>query len=145
MRKVVEIGPAAFGLRDCGSCRLFIERDRGSERVPLALTGQSALLDREPALQRTVRMRSLYTDQLNELQIELFRRRRGVDVDQRIGDRPSTCAQRDGAVDHRDPARPLLMPQRLADVMGMNQPLNNLRLSPGLAPLPIEMPPIQIF
>ncbi len=52
----------------------------------LALTGQSALLDRSPALQRAVRMRLPYIDPLNELQIELIRRRRRGDDDPRIAE-----------------------------------------------------------
>ena len=52
----------------------------------LALTGQSALLDRSPALQRAVRMRLPYIDPLNELQIDLIGRRRGGDDDPRIAE-----------------------------------------------------------
>ncbi|MBV8972741.1 MAG: phosphoenolpyruvate carboxylase, partial [Sphingomonadaceae bacterium] len=52
----------------------------------LMLTGQSALLDRAPALQRSVRMRLPYIDPLNELQIDLIRRRRAGDDDPRIAE-----------------------------------------------------------
>ena len=52
----------------------------------LALTGQSALLDRSPALQRAVRLRLPYIDPLNELQIDLIRRRRAGDADPRIAE-----------------------------------------------------------
>ena len=52
----------------------------------LALTGQGALLDRSPALQRAVRMRLPYIDPLNELQIDLIRRRRAGDADPRIAE-----------------------------------------------------------
>ncbi len=58
---------------------------RTREQV-LALTGQSALLDRAPALQRSVRMRLPYIDPLNELQVELIRRRRAGDDDPRIAE-----------------------------------------------------------
>ncbi len=52
----------------------------------LALTGQGALLDRAPALQRAVRMRLPYIDPLNELQVELIRRHRAGDDDPRIAE-----------------------------------------------------------
>ncbi len=52
----------------------------------LALTGQANLLDRAPALQRAVRMRLPYIDPLNELQIDLIRRRRAGDTDPRIAE-----------------------------------------------------------
>jgi len=52
----------------------------------LDLTGQTALLDRSPALARSVRLRLPYIDPLNELQIELIRRRRAGDADPRIAE-----------------------------------------------------------
>ncbi len=52
----------------------------------LALTGQSALLDRAPTLQRAVRMRLPYIDPLNVLQIDLIRRHRAGDDDPRIAE-----------------------------------------------------------
>ena len=54
--------------------------------VLLRLTAQADLLDRAPALQRTVRMRLPYIDPLNELQVELIRRRRAGDTDPRIAE-----------------------------------------------------------
>ena len=54
--------------------------------VLLRLTGQAELLDRAPALQRTVRFRLPYIDPLNELQVELIRRRRAGDGDARIAE-----------------------------------------------------------
>lgn len=54
--------------------------------VLLRLTGQAELLDRTPALQRTVRMRLPYIDPLNELQVELIRRRRAGDDDARLAE-----------------------------------------------------------
>ncbi len=52
----------------------------------LALTGQTELLDRQPGLARSVKLRLPYIDPLNELQIELIRRRRGGDDDPRIAE-----------------------------------------------------------
>ncbi len=52
----------------------------------LTLTGQTDLLDRAPALQRAVRLRLPYIDPLNELQVELIRRRRGGDSDDRLAE-----------------------------------------------------------
>jgi len=54
--------------------------------VLLRLTGQAELLDRTPALQRTVRFRLPYIDPLNELQVELIRRRRAGDDDTRLAE-----------------------------------------------------------
>ena len=52
----------------------------------LTLTGQTALLDRQPALARSVQLRLPYIDPLNELQIDLIRRRRAGEADERIAE-----------------------------------------------------------
>ena len=68
---------------------VFARIEGGWERTRdqlLALTGQGALLDRAPALQRAVRLRLPYIDPLNELQIDLIRRRRSGDDDPRIAE-----------------------------------------------------------
>ena len=52
----------------------------------LTLTGQTALLDRQPALAQSVRLRLPYIDPLNELQIDLIRRRRAGEADDRIAE-----------------------------------------------------------
>jgi phosphoenolpyruvate carboxylase len=52
----------------------------------LALTGQSVLLERLPGLARSVRERLPYIDPLNELQIDLIRRRRAGESDPRIAE-----------------------------------------------------------
>jgi phosphoenolpyruvate carboxylase len=52
----------------------------------LSLTGQTALLDRQPALARSVQLRLPYIDPLNELQIDLVRRRRAGEADDRIAE-----------------------------------------------------------
>jgi phosphoenolpyruvate carboxylase len=57
------------------------EWDRTLEAV-LTVTGQTALLDRNPDLAASIRQRLPYIDPLNHLQIELLHRRRaGEDVD----------------------------------------------------------------
>ena len=50
----------------------------------LAITGQAALLDGSPALSRSVRNRLPYIDPLNHLQVELLRRWRGGETDDRL-------------------------------------------------------------
>jgi len=50
----------------------------------LAITGQTALLDGSPALSRSVRNRLPYIDPLNHLQVELLRRWRGGETDDRL-------------------------------------------------------------
>ena len=52
----------------------------------LSLTGQSSLLERQPALARSVQLRLPYIDPLNELQIDLIRRRRAGEADDRIAE-----------------------------------------------------------
>jgi phosphoenolpyruvate carboxylase len=52
----------------------------------LAATGQSRLLEQNPALERSVRLRMPYVEPLNLLQIELIKRRRAGEVDPRIRD-----------------------------------------------------------
>ncbi len=50
----------------------------------LQVTRQTALLDREPALKESIRLRLPYIVPLNHLQIELIRRRRAGDDDSRV-------------------------------------------------------------
>ncbi len=52
----------------------------------LTLTGQTGLLDRQPALAQSVKLRLPYIDPLNELQIDLIRRRRAGEDDPRIAE-----------------------------------------------------------
>jgi len=49
-------------------------------RAICRITGQAAVLDNEPALQRSIQLRNPYVDPLNYIQIEMIRRlrRRGV-------------------------------------------------------------------
>jgi phosphoenolpyruvate carboxylase len=50
----------------------------------LAVTGQSALLARNPLLARSIRHRFPYLDPLNHLQVELLERHRSGDADERV-------------------------------------------------------------
>ena len=50
----------------------------------LAITGQSALLEKNPDLAAMIRSRLPYIDPLNHLQIELIRRRRAGDADEAV-------------------------------------------------------------
>uniref|UniRef100_UPI0035CAF148 phosphoenolpyruvate carboxylase n=1 Tax=uncultured Sphingomonas sp. TaxID=158754 RepID=UPI0035CAF148 len=52
----------------------------------LAITGQSRLLEAHPALDASIRLRLPYIEPLNLLQIELIKRRRAGDEDERIGE-----------------------------------------------------------
>jgi phosphoenolpyruvate carboxylase len=60
-----------------------------AEATLLAITGQHALLDNSPAVQRTIRFRNPYTDLLNLLQVELLRRYRHSPPDAREPLRPA--------------------------------------------------------
>ncbi|WP_026046813.1 phosphoenolpyruvate carboxylase [Sphingomonas sp. PAMC 26621] len=52
----------------------------------LTVTGQSRLLEAHPALETSIRLRLPYIEPLNLLQIELIKRRRAGDADERIGE-----------------------------------------------------------
>jgi phosphoenolpyruvate carboxylase len=50
----------------------------------LKITGQATLLERNPSLARSIRYRSLYLDPLNHIQLELLKRHRAGDADDRL-------------------------------------------------------------
>jgi phosphoenolpyruvate carboxylase len=50
----------------------------------LEVTGQSGLLERNPDLARSIRLRLPYIEPLNQLQVELLRRHRSGDTDERV-------------------------------------------------------------
>ena len=50
----------------------------------LEVTGQSRLLEREPALDRSIRLRLPYLEPLNLLQVELLKRHRAGEADDRV-------------------------------------------------------------
>jgi phosphoenolpyruvate carboxylase len=52
--------------------------------VLLAITGQQALLDQNPLLARSIKNRFPYLDPLNHVQIELLKRHRSGDTDERV-------------------------------------------------------------
>ncbi len=57
---------------------------RRTVRLLLAITGQGELLEANPALSRSLRNRSPYIDPLNHLQVELLRRYRSGETQERI-------------------------------------------------------------
>jgi phosphoenolpyruvate carboxylase len=50
----------------------------------LAITGQQALLEQNPLLARSIRNRFPYLDPLNHVQIELLKRHRAGDAEERV-------------------------------------------------------------
>jgi phosphoenolpyruvate carboxylase len=70
------LGEAVFG-------QIKAEWERTTEAL-LTITGQSALLEKDPDLAATIRSRLPYIDPLNHLQIELIRRRRRGDDDEAV-------------------------------------------------------------
>ncbi len=50
---------------------------RLAEKAVLAITGQAELLENEPVLARSIKLRNPYVDPLNYLQVEMIKRRRG--------------------------------------------------------------------
>jgi phosphoenolpyruvate carboxylase len=63
-------------LRDRVFGKLHGEFDR-TRRMILAVTGQSELLERNPVLTNSIRLRNPYVDPMSLLQLELLRRKRG--------------------------------------------------------------------
>lgn len=68
------VSDAALRLRVYG---LFEEEFLRTRRLILELTGQSELLENNPSLARSIKLRNPYVDPLSLIQIELMRRRRG--------------------------------------------------------------------
>jgi phosphoenolpyruvate carboxylase len=69
-------------LRESIFLRIAGEHSRTMRHV-LAITGQATLLDDNPTLARSIRNRFPYLDPLNHLQVELLRRHRGGQTDER--------------------------------------------------------------
>jgi phosphoenolpyruvate carboxylase len=64
------------GLRERVFAMLFEEFER-TRAVVLRLTGQTTLLEKNPVLARSIRLRNPYVDPLSLIQVELLRRKRG--------------------------------------------------------------------
>ena len=64
------------GIRDRVLTRITDEF-RLAEKAVLVVTGQSELLENEPVLARSIKLRNPYVDPLNYLQVEMIKRRRG--------------------------------------------------------------------
>ena len=58
--------------------QIHAEHERATATV-LEIVESHELLDRQPVLQRSIRLRNPYVDPLNALQVELLRRYRGAD------------------------------------------------------------------
>ncbi len=58
--------------------------DKSEFGMLLAITGQQALLDQNPLLARSIKNRFPYLDPLNHVQIELLKRHRASDTDERV-------------------------------------------------------------
>ncbi|SDS50707.1 phosphoenolpyruvate carboxylase [Opitutus sp. GAS368] len=64
------------GIRDRVLTRI-LDEFRLAEKAVLAVTGQGELLENEPVLARSIKLRNPYVDPLNYLQVEMIKRRRG--------------------------------------------------------------------
>jgi phosphoenolpyruvate carboxylase len=73
---------ADLALRESIFARIAEEHAR-TIRHTLAITRQTTLLDDNPILARSIRNRFPYLDPLNHLQVELLRRHRGGQTDER--------------------------------------------------------------
>jgi len=67
------------GIRERALTRITEEFKR-TEQAMLAVTGQAHLLENEPVLAKSIKLRNPYVDPLNYLQVEMIRRRRAVRV-----------------------------------------------------------------
>ena len=63
---------------------MVVEEYQRTRRIVLAVTGQSRLLENNPALARSIRLRNPYVDPLSLIQIELLRRKRGGDESEEL-------------------------------------------------------------
>jgi phosphoenolpyruvate carboxylase len=70
-------------LREAIFARVRAEYDASVESL-LTILGQKVLLERNPALARTIRDRFPYIDPLNHVQLELLKRYRAGDTDERV-------------------------------------------------------------
>jgi len=61
-----------------------VEEYRCTRRLILAITGQKELLEGNPSLARSIRLRNPYVDPLSMIQIELLRRRRAGKGDEEL-------------------------------------------------------------
>ena len=73
---------ADAALREAIFPRIVAERDRALHWLP-AISGRTKLLDDNPTLERSIRNRFPYLDPLNHLQVELLRRHRSGQTDER--------------------------------------------------------------
>ncbi len=71
------------GLRDRVFARIRGEWEASRDAL-FAVAGQEAFLERNPQLARSIRHRFPYLDPLNHLQVELLRRYRGGDAEERV-------------------------------------------------------------
>ena len=74
----------------------ILEEFRLAEKAVLAVTGQTELLENEPVLARSIKLRNPYVDPLNYLQVEMIKRRRGSRL--RALGRGRHCGRRVGRV-----------------------------------------------
>jgi len=70
-------------LRDAIFARLRAEWQASIDAL-LAIMGQQSLLERNPLLARSIRNRFPYLDPLNHVQVELLKRHRAGDTDERV-------------------------------------------------------------
>jgi phosphoenolpyruvate carboxylase len=63
---------------------MVVEEFQRTRRIILAITGQKELLEGNPSLARSIRLRNPYVDPLSLIQIELLRRRRAGKGDEEL-------------------------------------------------------------
>jgi phosphoenolpyruvate carboxylase len=63
---------------------LVVEEFERTKRVVLELTGQNTLLENNPVLARSIRLRNPYVDPLSLIQVELLRRKRSGEDDENL-------------------------------------------------------------
>jgi phosphoenolpyruvate carboxylase len=63
---------------------LIVEEFERTKRMVLRLTGQTTLLEKNQVLARSIRLRNPYVDPLSLIQVELLRRKRAGEKDEKL-------------------------------------------------------------
>jgi len=75
------VGDEQIGARVYG---MLLEEFERTKRVIFSLKDTSTLLERSPVLARSIQLRNPYVDPLSLIQVELLRRKRSGDIDEKI-------------------------------------------------------------
>ena len=63
---------------------MLVEEFARTRKMVLCVSGQSELLEKNPVLARSIRLRNPYVDPLSLIQVELLRRKRAGEADENL-------------------------------------------------------------